>query len=46
MPFVPSEELLTRKVEELGEFDEWKDVSGDLFTVFCVAVRLHSKRQR
>lgn len=51
MPLFWSEESLTRnegEPDELLDSDEWRDVSlvtDDFFTVFCVAVRLHSVKR-
>lgn len=50
IPLLWSKESLTRKEEELEELWDWDEfdrvvnlVTDDFFTVFCVAVRLHSK---
>lgn len=51
MPLLCSDESVTRKEVELDELLDWENfedfnlVSDDFFTVFCVAVRLHSVKR-
>lgn len=48
MPFICPDGVLGREVDLDGRLlcEDIKEVSGDFFVVFCVVVRLHSKRIR